>query len=77
MNISCRLDGPAMRALLALEHAGLSRSDAVRKALIECAQARFSDSAMKADAERLARDCDYAAEIEEIAEYWDADSASW
>jgi len=51
--ISVRLDDEADRALRALEAAGLSRSEAVRSALI-------------ASAQRLRRSSDLAAEVAEL-----------
>jgi antitoxin component of RelBE/YafQ-DinJ toxin-antitoxin module len=54
--ISVRLDDDALRALSQLESAGLSRSDAVRLALIEAAQRRQRDDAVRAEV--LALDAD-------------------
>ena len=62
--ISVRLDDDALRALAQLESAGLSRSDAVRLALVEAAQRRRRDAVR---AEVAALDADEADRREMLA----------
>ena len=62
-----RLDADSERALRAVERLdGLSTSEAVRRALIEAEQRRFSDEAVRAAARRIAEDPAERAEAEEL-----------
>jgi hypothetical protein len=54
--ISVRLDDEAERALRTLEAAGMSRSEAIRSALIESARRRRRSSALAAEAAALEAD---------------------
>jgi hypothetical protein len=54
--ISVRLDEEAARALRTLESTGLSRSQAIRSALIEAARRRRSRSELAAEAASLESD---------------------
>jgi Arc/MetJ-type ribon-helix-helix transcriptional regulator len=54
--ISVRLDDDALRALGQLESSGLSRSEAIRLALVEAAQRRRGDQAVRAEAAALEAD---------------------
>jgi len=54
--ISVRLDDDAARALRALEAAGLSRSEAIRSALVESARRLQRRSALAAEAAALEAD---------------------
>jgi hypothetical protein len=51
--ISVRLDGEALRALRLLESSGMTRSAAIRTALIESASAIRRSEALRAEVERL------------------------
>jgi Arc/MetJ-type ribon-helix-helix transcriptional regulator len=64
-SISVRLDDDALRALAQLESSGLSRSDAVRQALVEAAQRRRRHDAVRAEV--LALDADEADRQEMLA----------
>jgi Arc/MetJ-type ribon-helix-helix transcriptional regulator len=63
--ISVRLDDEAASALRALEAAGLSRSDAIRSALVEAAARRRSRTELAAEVARL--DADEADRAEMLA----------
>lgn len=65
--LSVRLNGEAARALQVLMRGGISRSEAVRAALIEAARRRRA-AALAAEAARLAQDPDDRAEMKEVAE---------
>ncbi|MDE0066224.1 MAG: hypothetical protein OXN44_05035 [Acidimicrobiaceae bacterium] len=54
--VSVRLDDEATRALSVLEASGLSRSEAIRSALVEEARRRLSRSALAAEAAKLEAD---------------------
>ena len=54
--ISVRLDDEAARALRTLEAAGMSRSEAIRTALVESAERRQRRSALAAEAAELEAD---------------------
>jgi len=66
-SISVRLDDDALRALAQLESSGLSRSDAVRQALVEAAQRRRRDDAVRAEALALDADSDDRREMLAVA----------
>ncbi len=66
--ISVRLDDDSERALRALEATGLSRSDAIRAALIESARRLRSRSALAAEAAALEADEADRAEMLSVAE---------
>lgn len=54
--VSVRLDGEALRALRQLEAAGLTRSQAIRTALVEAASRRQDRQAMAAEVAALEAD---------------------
>ena len=65
--INVRLDAEAERALKAIERLdGLTTSEAVRVALVEAQQKRFSDEAIREAARRIAEDPAERAESEEL-----------
>jgi len=65
--INVRLDADAERALRAVERLDqLSTSEAVRRALLEAEQRRFSDAAVREAAKRIADDPAERAEAEEL-----------
>lgn len=66
--VSVRLDDEAMRALAQLEATGQSRSEAIRRALVETAS-RLSDmEALAAEVAALEADEDDRAEMQAVAE---------
>jgi antitoxin component of RelBE/YafQ-DinJ toxin-antitoxin module len=65
--ISVRLDDDALRALTVLESAGLTRSDAIRLALIEAAQLRRRDDAVRAEVLALDDDEEDRRELQAVA----------
>ena len=69
--VSLRLDEEAERALEALMQGGLSRSEAIRDALVETARRR-ADRSLEAEALRLASDPDDLAEMAEIAVFMES-----
>lgn len=65
--ISIRLDEEAQRALARLEAAGLSRSEAVRRALVESARRVERRKALAAEVAELEADEDDRREMLEVA----------
>jgi Arc/MetJ-type ribon-helix-helix transcriptional regulator len=65
--VSVRLDDEALSALARLEASGLSRSQAIRAALIEAADRRRKVSSLRAEARAIAGDPTDRAEMAEIA----------
>jgi len=65
--ISVRLDEDALRALACLEASGLSRSEAVRRALIDSARALRRREALRAEVAALEADEDDRREMLEVA----------
>lgn len=74
--ISVRLDAEAQRALEALMARGVSRSEAIRKALIDSAREKRREQ-MRADAERIGKDPHDLAVIAEIREFFDELAPPW
>ena len=66
--ISVRLDEDAMRALQKLEATGLSRSDAIRRALIESAERAHRRRALRDEVAALEADPDDRNEMLAVAE---------
>ena len=66
--ISVRLDDDALRALQRLEALGLSRSDAIRKALVDSAARLQDKEALRAEVRALEADEDDRRELLEVAE---------
>jgi Arc/MetJ-type ribon-helix-helix transcriptional regulator len=65
--ISVRLDPAALRALAQLEASGLSRSEAIRKAIIESASRMQRRAALATEAAALEADEDDRQEMLEVA----------
>jgi hypothetical protein len=65
--VSVRLDDDALRALARLEASGLTRSQAIRDALIETADRRQRAAALRAEAAAIAGDADDQREMAEVA----------
>jgi Arc/MetJ-type ribon-helix-helix transcriptional regulator len=65
--ISVRLDAEALRALAQLEATGLSRSEAIRQAIIECASRLQRRAALAAEVAALEADEDDRQEMLEVA----------
>lgn len=65
-----RLDADAQRALEVLMARGVSRSEAIREALIAAARERRREQ-VRADAERVGNDAEDRALMAEIREYMD------
>jgi Arc/MetJ-type ribon-helix-helix transcriptional regulator len=66
--ISVRLDEEAQRALRALEASGMSRSEAIRSALVESARRLRAGSELAAEVAELEADEDDRAEMSAVAE---------
>lgn len=66
--ISVRLDEEALRALGQLEAAGMSRSEAIRAALVETASRRRDKQALAAEVAALEADADDRAEMLAVAD---------
>jgi predicted transcriptional regulator len=65
--VSVRLDDDALRALARLEASGLTRSQAIRSALIETADRRQRTAALRDEAAAVAADADDRREMAEVA----------
>ena len=70
--ISVRLDDEAASALRSLEASGLSRSDAIRSALVEAAARRRNRTALAAEVARLDADEADRTEMLAVAELMEA-----
>jgi Arc/MetJ-type ribon-helix-helix transcriptional regulator len=66
--ISVRLDDASLQALRRLEATGLSRSEAIRQALVGSAARLRDERALRAEARALDRDQDDRREMLEVAE---------
>ena len=67
--ISVRLDEDAERALRSLEAAGMSRSEAIRRALVEAAERLSRRDAIVAEVAALESDPDDRQEMAEVASF--------
>jgi Arc/MetJ-type ribon-helix-helix transcriptional regulator len=65
--ISVRLDAEALRALAQLEATGLSRSEAIRRAILESAARQGRHAALAAEVAALEADEDDRREMLEVA----------
>jgi Arc/MetJ-type ribon-helix-helix transcriptional regulator len=65
--ISVRLDAEALRALAQLEATGLSRSEAIRRAILDSAASLQRGAALAAEAAALEDDEDDRAEMLQVA----------
>jgi Arc/MetJ-type ribon-helix-helix transcriptional regulator len=70
--ISVRLDPEAMRALAQLESTGLSRSEAIRKAILDSAGRLQSRAALAAEAAALEADEEDRREMLEVADFMES-----
>ena len=70
--ISVRLDDDVQRALATLEAAGISRSDAIRRAILDAAAATKRRAALRAEVAALEADEDDRAEMESVAALMEA-----
>jgi predicted transcriptional regulator len=66
--VSVRLDDEAMRALAQLEATGQSRSEAIRRALVETASRLSDKEALAVEVAALEADEDDRAEMQAVAE---------
>jgi len=74
--ISVRLDDAALRALSELEATGISRSEAIRAALVEAASRLHDKQALAAEVSALEADQDDRAEMLAVAELMESLRAS-
>lgn len=74
--VSVRLDDDAMRALAQLEATGLSRSEAIRAALVEAASRLRDKEAVAAEAAALEADEEDRVEMLAVAEFMESLRAS-
>ena len=74
--ISVRLDDEALRALTELEATGMSRSEAIRAALVEAASQLHDKQALAAEVAALEADKDDRAEMLAVAELMESLRAS-
>jgi predicted transcriptional regulator len=65
--VSIRLDAETLRALAQLEATGLSRSEAIRRAILDSASRLQRSTALAAEAAALEADEDDKAEMLEVA----------
>jgi Arc/MetJ-type ribon-helix-helix transcriptional regulator len=70
--ISVRLDPEALRALAQLESTGLSRSEAIRKAILDSAGRLRRRAALAAEVAALEADEDDRREMLEVAEFMES-----
>ena len=70
--ISVRLDSEALRALAQLESTGLSRSEAIRKAILDSASQLRRRAAVAAEVAALEADEDDRREMLEVASYMES-----
>ena len=74
--ISVRLDPEALRALAQIESTGLSRSEAIRKAILDSAARLRRRDALAAEVAALEADEDDRREMLEVAEFMESMRAS-
>ena len=65
--VSVRIDGDVQRALLTLEASGLSRSEAIRKSILDAAAALRRKDTLRAEVAALEADEEDAKEMQEVA----------
>lgn len=70
--ISVRLDEDVQRALATLEASGMSRSEAIRHAILDAAAATRRHAALRAEVAELERDDADRAEMERVASVMEA-----
>ena len=65
--VSVRIDGDVQKALLTLEASGLSRSEAIRKSILDAAAALRRKEALRAEVAALEADEEDVNEMQEVA----------
>lgn len=70
--ISVRLDDEALKALAKLEATGMSRSEAIRKALVESAARLRSSKALSREVAELEADEEDRSEMREVAGFMES-----
>ena len=70
--ISVRLDQETLRALAQLESTGLTRSEAIRRAILDSAGQLRRHAAVAAEAAALEADADDRQEMLEVAEFMES-----
>jgi hypothetical protein len=70
--ISVRLDPEALRALVQIESTGLSRSEAIRKAILDSAARLRGRDALAAEVAALEADEDDRREMLEVADFMES-----
>lgn len=75
--LSVRLDEEALNALDVVAEGGLSRSEAIRTALIEAARGRRRGKDLDAEIQALAADADDRATKAEITEFMEQLGGTW
>jgi hypothetical protein len=70
--ISVRLDSEALRALAQLESTGLTRSEAIRKAILDSAARMHRQAAIAAEVAVLEADEDDRREMLEVADFMES-----
>ena len=75
--ISVRLDDEALRALARLEATGLSRSEAIRKALVDASDRLRRRESLAAEVAALEADEDDRREMREVAALMEQLRAPW
>jgi hypothetical protein len=75
--ISVRLDEEALRALRQLEASGLTRSQAIRAALVDAANRLGDRAALAAEVAMLEADSEDREEMQSVAELMESLRAPW
>jgi predicted transcriptional regulator len=65
--VSVRIDGDVQRALQTLEASGMSRSEAIRKSILDAASALRRKDVLRAEVAALEADEDDAKEMQDVA----------
>ncbi len=65
--VSVRIDGDVQRALLTLEASGLSRSEAIRKSILDAAAALRRKETLRAEVAALEADEEDVKEMQEVS----------
>jgi predicted transcriptional regulator len=70
--VSVRIDGDVQRALLTLEASGLSRSEAIRKSILDAAAALRRKDTLRAEVAALEADDEDAKEMQEVSNWMES-----
>jgi len=70
--VSVRIDGDVKRALLTLEASGLSRSEAIRKSILDAAAALRRKDTLRAEVAALEADDEDAKEMQEVSNWMES-----